>query len=709
MINHYFKKMIILVVLLFWQINTASSQNELVKEIIQKVSIDSISSTIIDLQNFQTRYEYSPQQDSAGVYIFNKLKNYKLETEFEKYGIGQVNFYAIDNLGELTIWIGGSKGALISSANFGETWTFHNTATSNTIFGIDFYNRFQGWIVGSNGLIMKSTDRGNTWLKQNSNTGFALYDVSFIDLNTGIVVGGSGKILRTTDGGNNWVSVPSQSSQNLYDLFMLNKNHVWAVGSAGTILYSTNMGSSWLSQNPPTGGIRDYLSVHFFDALTGWISTAGNFILKTTDGGTTWNLIYLPSISSGYFYKIIFTDQLLGWLIESNGYIYKTTNGGTDWTLQHSHTGWTISFYNIIPVTRNNLIVCGRNGHLYKSTDGGDTWFERTSALPLQLVHISNNVISKIKGKVTPDNEYVLVAHYDSWSNQKETLAPGADDNASGTAAVIEAARILRNYDFESTINFLLVSGEEMGMFGSDHHAFKAKAQKRNIQGAINADMIGYPIGHIQPRLIAASYKIHNHLIDSIVAFNVRYNLNIYLEPKIDFSGASDYGPFAEAGYNSVHIAEGTPEEIWGGNNPYYHTIFDTYDKLNPNLLKKATQLIIASAAELAKPISRTSVSENETISEFHLYQNFPNPFNSSTTIKFSIPEESFVSIKIFDLLGREITTLVNELKSKGTYATSFNTKENSNLTSGVYFYRLDANTTSNNFYTTTKKLLFLK
>lgn len=696
-------------VLLFCTIYTSVSQTDLIKEIIQSVSIDSIREKIIDLQNFQTRYEYSPQQESAGVYIFNRLLAAGLNPEFEEYGIGQVSFFSIENVGESTIWIAGSKGALISSANAGETWSYLNTGTENTIFDIDFYNRFTGWIVGNNGLIKKSNDQGNTWLQQNSNTAVALYSIGFYDLDTGIIVGGTGKILRTTNGGNNWISIASQTNQNLNDLFLLNQNNTWAVGNAGTILFSSNMGLTWIKQSPPLEGFGDYRSVHFIDSLTGWISAIGEFILKTTNGGMDWEKINLPKIYGMNFNKIKFIDPLNGWLIAQSGYILKTTNGGLEWSLQHSHTGWTISFYDILPVTNNRLIVCGRNGHLYVSNDGGETWNYKTSALPERYVHISNNIVAKINGKIKPENEYILVAHYDSWSNQRESLAPGADDNASGTAAVMEAARILKNYELESTINFLLVSGEELGMFGSDYHAFNAKTLKRNIQGVINTDMIGYPIGYIQPRLIVGSFQKYNHLIDSIIEYNSRHNLNIFLDPVIDHTGASDYGPFALAGYNSIHISEGTPEEIWGGANPYYHTIFDTYDKLNPNLLIKATQLIVASAAELVKPIGRVSVNESEITSNFYLYQNFPNPFNSSTNIKFNVPEESFVSIKVFDLLGREINTLVDEHKLPGIYNITLNTERYTNLTSGVYFYRLVARTSTNNLYTITKKLLFLR
>jgi len=85
----------------------------------------------------------------------------------------------------------------------------------------------------------------------------------------------------------------------------------------------------------------------------------------------------------------------------------------------------------------------------------------------------------------------------------------------------------------------------------------------------------------------------------------------------------------------------------------------------------------------------------------FTLFANYPNPFNPTTTIKFSVPGTHFVTLQVFDMLGREIETLVNEEKSVGNYELKF---DGSNLTSGIYFYRLQAGN-----FVETKKLILLK
>ena len=99
-----------------------------------------------------------------------------------------------------------------------------------------------------------------------------------------------------------------------------------------------------------------------------------------------------------------------------------------------------------------------------------------------------------------------------------------------------------------------------------------------------------------------------------------------------------------------------------------------------------------------------TSVKEipNKNIPEaFTLFQNYPNPFNPSTNISFSLPAKSFVSLKVYDLLGREVATLAAQEMSAGNHALQWNA---SKMPSGVYFYRLKAGT-----FTQSKKLVLLK
>jgi hypothetical protein len=97
-----------------------------------------------------------------------------------------------------------------------------------------------------------------------------------------------------------------------------------------------------------------------------------------------------------------------------------------------------------------------------------------------------------------------------------------------------------------------------------------------------------------------------------------------------------------------------------------------------------------------------TGVEEETTLpTEFSLEQNYPNPFNPSTKIKYSVPQLSKVVIKVFDILGNEIETLVNEEKPVGTYEVKFKA---TNLPSGIYFYQLRTGS-----FVETKKMLMIK
>ncbi|MCX6163293.1 MAG: T9SS type A sorting domain-containing protein [Ignavibacteriae bacterium] len=92
---------------------------------------------------------------------------------------------------------------------------------------------------------------------------------------------------------------------------------------------------------------------------------------------------------------------------------------------------------------------------------------------------------------------------------------------------------------------------------------------------------------------------------------------------------------------------------------------------------------------------------KNNVPSEYILLQNYPNPFNPTTNIKYQITNNSFVNLKVFDVLGKEVSTLVNQNLQPGEYEVTFNA---SKMTSGVYFYKLKANE-----FSEIKKMLFIK
>ncbi|MCX6162408.1 MAG: T9SS type A sorting domain-containing protein [Ignavibacteriae bacterium] len=142
----------------------------------------------------------------------------------------------------------------------------------------------------------------------------------------------------------------------------------------------------------------------------------------------------------------------------------------------------------------------------------------------------------------------------------------------------------------------------------------------------------------------------------------------------------------------------GLPVPIFYGS----HMVYPTYDYNDHSLL--ITFYDANTWARIFLPVGINDPEEH--IKDFQLHQNYPNPFNPSTNIKFQIKKNSFVSLKVYNLLGMEIATLVNEKLPAGTYETRFsiNSLTNKQLTSGVYFYKLETNG-----FSETRQMILLK
>jgi len=297
------------------------------------------------------------------------------------------------------------------------------------------------------------------------------------------------------------------------------------------------------------------------------------------------------------------------------------------------------------------------------------------------------NVIAKLAGSANPLNYYIIGGHYDSYSKTNVNFAPGADDNASGTAAVLESARAIKkkNYNPSSTLLFITFGAEELMLYGdsgSEYYARTAANSGMNIKLMINNDMIAYSSYSAENSSVSINYYTgFTDLLNYAAGITKMYSK---VEP---VSGAlnqySDSQPFAASNFPAIYF-----EELQF--SPYYHSSSDVVDNYN---MPYCAEIIKASCAMLLSyseglPVSIDKNGKEQVPTEYSLCQNYPNPFNPSTKIKYSIPESGRVIIKVFDMLGREIETLVNEEKSAGNYEAVFNAK---NLASGTYIYRIFA------------------
>jgi hypothetical protein len=211
----------------------------------------------------------------------------------------------------------------------------------------------------------------------------------------------------------------------------------------------------------------------------------------------------------------------------------------------------------------------------------------------------SNNIVGTIEGQVYPSQIVVICAHYDSDSDQPQTLAPGADDNASGTAAVMEAARIFANQSFDFTVKFICFSAEEWGLYGSANYALEARQRGEDIIAVINLDMIAYT-DSIAEDLDIISNPASEWLADRFFSTSITYTplLNILKIVNASVTG-SDHSPFWDRGYSAILGIEDILI-----SNPYYHTTGDTIDTLNLDFTTEVVKSSLATAADLAQPVS---------------------------------------------------------------------------------------------------------
>jgi photosystem II stability/assembly factor-like uncharacterized protein len=663
-----------------------------VQQLVDAVSRDSLMSFVISLENCGTRYEFSSQRDSAASYIMREFSRWGLETTSDDYLFSNVAFRGGEVVSDSCVFLVGSL--ILRSTNGGVSW-MRCTLPSNGYFtGIDFVDAIHGWIVSNQGVIAVTNDGGSHWTTQTDVTSeFPSFQaVSFGDALRGIAAGWK-HTYRTSNGGIRWMPC-DMGIDKLFDVHMTDSVNAWAVGSqingiAASIIASTDGGSTWNLQF--VSDSCQLRAIHMVSSSLGWaVGSAWSsgrraLILKTTDGGAHWVTQAAPSGLMS-LHDVKFQDSLRGWTIDMSGRLLRTDNGGRTW--DDSAIGWTSSPCWLALGDRGDVYVCGwgimnAGCLIQKSTNAGQTWLALTEHLPPEIVHRSRNIVATLPGKSNPGKECLVLAHYDS-----EEQSPGANDDASGVSAVMEAARLASRYEFASTIRFLTVSAEELWMLGSGSYAQEAKRQSRAIIGVMNADMIGYPIRGDTSELVIASAWDRIPLLDSAVAFNRLYNIGLRLRDTTDDSGACDYIPFALAGYPALNMTEGTAWEIWGGGDPYYHTPLDTYDKVHYGLVRRGAQIMLATIAELARPLGKTTsvAAAGRMPSGFHMEQNFPNPFNPSTTIRYALSKRSPVMLTLFNTLGQQISVLQDGEQEAGYHDVKF---DGNGMSSGVYFYRL--------------------
>jgi hypothetical protein len=258
----------------------------------------------------------------------------------------------------------------------------------------------------------------------------------------------------------------------------------------------------------------------------------------------------------------------------------------------------------------------------------------------------SDNVLGTWTGKVTPDEFVIIGGHYDSyaWGNQE----PGADDNASGTAGVMEVARILSQFEFERSIVFCAFSGEEYGMFGSEAYASRADQENMNILGYFNLDMISYnePGEMIHTDMIAPTSA--QELSDFYKAVSAIYLPGFLIYDAVYIPGGSDHVSFNNHGYMGIFPCE--EDQTY---SPFIHTSNDLIGPSVNSLLKAENfiQAALASVVTLAVPYDPVGNQEKNIQKEY--FRLFPNPASDKVFVELYTQGSAVLSV--FNLTGQRI------------------------------------------------------
>lgn len=202
------------------------------------------------------------------------------------------------------------------------------------------------------------------------------------------------------------------------------------------------------------------------------------------------------------------------------------------------------------------------------------------------------NVIAVLRGQNDPDSASILGSHYDSilGTGDPFTAAPGAHDNATGTAATLEVARVMKKSGFmpDNSIVFIAFGAEELGLHGSNHYATDPGEFSGKISFMLNNDMIGYETGNDPAawQVNILDYPNSTGLRSQAERIIVRYTSLGYINDNT-YNRYSDSYPFAQRGYKALFFSA-------VDNDPFYHTINDVAANINFDYCREVTKVSCA-------------------------------------------------------------------------------------------------------------------
>ena len=604
------------------------------------------------------------------------------------------------------LFAGTDGHGIFLSTNNGTSWVAMNSGllTNGSFISILDLAVIGSTVFVTDGMwVFRSSDNGANW----SQLGQWFGTISRLGVcGTNLFVGGNTGVHRSTDNGLTWSEANSGLVSNGFGLssvsdFAVSGNHLFVAdnGWNGGVFLSTDNGINWVPVIKSLGNI--YVNSLIVSSSALFAGTEGGGVFVSTNNGTNWSSasIGLPKLYVNTLAVSVdetFNQDIIAAGSEYGG-VFVSYDNGTNWT--SAIQGLTNPVVNALTFNGTNLFT-GTGGGVFLSTDGGSSWSPLNSGLGLP-----------------------------SFGNDVYALA------VSGTSlfAGLQFQPIFRSTDYGniwSPISDRLIERRVKALAVDTVSSWPVM----NLYAALGGDKYGYSCGGVIRFSDGDTEWTDCGLNDTcmrslaVVSSEVG-NTKLYV-------GTHGYGIFLSTNkgvsWNSVNGGLTNLDIlslIISGNNLFAGTsngVFLTTDSginwnnISAGLPSTEVLALTVSSKNLyagtplgvwKRPLSEmVTKTNNEPITgptEFLLSQNFPNPFNPSTKIIYTIPllggneRGGLVTLKVYDVLGSEVATLVNEYKPAGQYETEFDA---ANLPSGVYFYQLNAGE-----YTAVKKMLLLK
>ena len=378
-------------------------------------------------------------------------------------------------------------------------------------------------------------------------------------------------------------------------------------------------------------------------------------------------------ISNYQFYSVFFTSNTVGCVGgNQNGVIFKTTDSGTNFT--SVPTGTSIWFLDIYFLNSQTGYACGQNGYIVKTTNGGLSWnmiyqaanfmhsirfVDQNTGYAVGFTYVYKTVNAGATWNMMP-NTYSNYLLGTSFVNANTGFICGNDGLIARTTDGGFTWQTIMNGGsdyFEEIVMTNASTGYAAGKFGRILKTTNG-GSNWNAQNTTTNDWL-----------------LDLYFINSSSGWACGMNGRIVYTADGGANWTTQYVPTIST-IRQVHFLTTDTGYAVTDNG----MILKTYNAGNPiGIIQTNTQ----------------------TPKDFSLGQNYPNPFNPSTKIQFSIPRSSFVNLKVFDNMGKEIATLVNEDINIGNFEVDFDARE---LASGLYYYRISAGD-----FTETKKMILLK